>query len=50
MMPAKQTNTVCCKFCGVLTRMNRMNKGYHACADPEGGGGDRKSQVIYGFL
>ena len=49
MMPAKQTNTVCCKFCGVLTRMNRMNKGYYACADPEGGG-DRKSQVIYGFL
>ena len=25
-----------------------MNKGYYACA--EGGGGGRKSQVIYGFL
>ena len=24
-----------------------MNKGYYACADQEG---DRKSQVIYGFL
>ena len=33
---AKQTNTVCCKFCGVLIRMNGMNKGYYACADPEG--------------
>ena len=32
---AKQTNTVCCKFCGVLIRMNGMNKGYYACADPE---------------
>ena len=28
-----------------------MNKGHYACADTEGGGGGgRKSQVIYGFL
>ena len=29
--------------------VNRMNKGYYACADPEGGGGGggRKSQLIW---